>query len=103
MIEPAASPSPCEHGIPDLVVCPQCDPVTHEAVRQQLVRPDPVPTTARPARIQRSRAKGWRMPEGAIYVGRPTRWGNPGSRHRTGLDFAHSFVAEQDLAGCHGA
>lgn len=30
-----------------------------------------------PKRIQRSRTKGWRMPEGAIYVGRPTRWGNP--------------------------
>jgi hypothetical protein len=30
-----------------------------------------------PRRIQRSRAKGWRMPEGAVYVGRPTRWGNP--------------------------
>jgi hypothetical protein len=31
----------------------------------------------RPQRIQRKRAKGWRMPEGAIYVGRPGRWGNP--------------------------
>lgn len=30
-----------------------------------------------PNRIQRSRAKGWRIPAGAIYVGRPTRWGNP--------------------------
>ena len=30
-----------------------------------------------PRRIQRSRTKGWRMPEGAVYVGRPTRWGNP--------------------------
>lgn len=30
-----------------------------------------------PKRIQRSRAKGWQMPEGAVYVGRPTRWGNP--------------------------
>lgn len=30
-----------------------------------------------PKRIQRSRAKGWRMPEGAVYVGRPTFWGNP--------------------------
>ena len=30
-----------------------------------------------PIRIQRSRAKGWRMPEGAVYVGRPTIWGNP--------------------------
>jgi len=27
-------------------------------------------------RIQRRRTKGWRMPENAIYVGRPTRWGN---------------------------
>ena len=30
-----------------------------------------------PRRIQRQRTKGWRMPEGAVYVGRPTRWGNP--------------------------
>lgn len=30
-----------------------------------------------PERIQRKRTKGWRMPEGAIYVGRPTKWGNP--------------------------
>lgn len=31
----------------------------------------------RPARIQRKRTKGWKMPEGAIYVGRPGRFGNP--------------------------
>lgn len=30
-----------------------------------------------PKRIQRKRTKGWTMPEGAVYVGRPTRWGNP--------------------------
>lgn len=30
-----------------------------------------------PQRIQRERTKGWRMPPGAVYVGRPTRWGNP--------------------------
>lgn len=30
-----------------------------------------------PKRIQRRRTKGWRMPEGAVYVGRPTKWGNP--------------------------
>ena len=30
-----------------------------------------------PRRIQRRRSKGWRMPEGAVYVGRPGRWGNP--------------------------
>lgn len=28
-------------------------------------------------RIQRKRTKGWRMPEGAIYVGRPSAFGNP--------------------------
>jgi len=28
-------------------------------------------------RIQRERTKGWRMPEGAVYVGRPSLWGNP--------------------------
>lgn len=30
-----------------------------------------------PQRIQRKRTKGWRMPAGAVYVGRPSRWGNP--------------------------
>jgi hypothetical protein len=31
----------------------------------------------KPQRIQRKRTKGWRMPDGAVYVGRPTIWGNP--------------------------
>lgn len=30
-----------------------------------------------PKRIQRKRTKGWRMPEGTVYVGRPTIFGNP--------------------------
>lgn len=30
-----------------------------------------------PQRIQRKRAKGWRMPENTVYVGRGTKWGNP--------------------------
>ena len=30
-----------------------------------------------PKRIQQHRTKGWRKPEGAIAVGRPSRWGNP--------------------------
>ena len=34
-----------------------------------------------PKRIQRRRTKGWRTPEGAVYVGRPSKWGNP---HRLG-------------------
>jgi len=28
-------------------------------------------------RIQLKRTKGWRLPEGAIVVSRPSRWGNP--------------------------
>lgn len=30
-----------------------------------------------PKRIQRKRSKGWRMPSNTVYVGRPTKWGNP--------------------------
>lgn len=30
-----------------------------------------------PERIQRKRSKGWKMPAGAIYVGRGSKWGNP--------------------------
>lgn len=35
-----------------------------------------------PKRIQRRRTKGWRMPEGAVYVGRPSQWGNPWRQDR---------------------
>jgi hypothetical protein len=30
-----------------------------------------------PERIQRKRSKGWKMPDNTVYVGRPTKWGNP--------------------------
>ncbi|MCI0583392.1 MAG: DUF4326 domain-containing protein [Chloroflexi bacterium] len=30
-----------------------------------------------PARLQRSRRRGYRIPQGAAYVGRPSRWGSP--------------------------
>lgn len=32
-----------------------------------------------PKRIQRKRIRGWKLPESTIYVGRPTKWGNPWS------------------------
>lgn len=38
--------------------------------------PSDIPQTT-PKRIQRRRTKGWRMPPNTVYVGRPTRWGNP--------------------------
>lgn len=36
-------------------------------------------------RIQRQRCAGWKKPDGAIYVGRPTRWGNPFPRDHEGV------------------
>ena len=33
--------------------------------------------TTEPRRIQRKRTTGWKMPPNTIYVGRPTKWGNP--------------------------
>lgn len=42
----------------------------------------------KPIRIQRKRTKGWRMPPNTVYVGRPTKWGNPYSpndRDKAGL------------------
>ena len=39
-------------------------------------------TSGNVRRIQRKRTKGWRMPPNTIYVGRPTKWGNPYVRSR---------------------
>lgn len=39
-------------------------------------------------RIQRKRTKGWRMPPNAVYVGRPTKWGNPFQVAELGLETA---------------
>jgi len=68
-----------------------------------------------PKRIQRQRIKGWRMPPDAIYVGRPTRWGNPfivgapyfvvdAAAYRRGLPLAeadwHKYTAA-DAVSCY--
>jgi hypothetical protein len=46
-----------------------------------------------PKRVQLSRRKGYRRPDGVVYVGRPSKWGNPfvvkaqnanGGRYRPG-------------------
>jgi hypothetical protein len=47
-----------------------------------------------PARIQRRRIKGWRKPEGAVYVGRGTRWGNPWVVAQTRTGWAVNWVGE---------
>ncbi len=38
---------------------------------------DPVTGQKITRRIQRKRTRGWKMPPGAIYVGRPSKWQNP--------------------------
>lgn len=45
-----------------------------------------------PKRIQRKRTKGWRMPKGAVYVGRPSKWGNP---LRVGVDVPSAYDARE--------
>ena len=45
-------------------------------------------------RIQRKRTKGWRMPEGAVYVGRPTWWGNPFAAGESVYVVAQSATAD---------
>jgi len=40
--------------------------------------------TDKPVRIQRKRTKGWRKPEGAVFVGRGSGFGNPWKVGSTG-------------------
>lgn len=59
-------------------------------------------TIERPKRIQRRRTKGWRIPAGAVYVGRPTKWGNPFSLEAFGdaaIPRYRSFLVEKIKAG----
>ena len=49
-----------------------------------------------PKRVQRSRTKGWRMPENTVAVSRPGPWGNP-------FDFRRSEYCWAALSfGCRG-
>jgi Domain of unknown function (DUF4326) len=52
-----------------------------------------------PRRIQRRRTRGWRLPPEALYVGRPTRWGNP---YRVGVDVASRAEAVERYRGWLG-
>lgn len=45
----------------------------------------------KPKRIQRKRTAGWRMPENAVYVGRPSVYGNP---------FRVPVTEERDARAC---
>lgn len=46
-----------------------------------------------PKRIQRKRTKGWKMPEGAMCVTRPGRFGNPFTVDMFGIDLSLKLFA----------
>lgn len=51
-----------------------------------------------PIRIQRQRVRGWRMPQGAIYVGRPSKWGNPFVVHSDRMQNGQRYPMDARLA-----
>jgi len=72
---------------------PPARPIWHTEI--VWTNPDPWAHCRPPAtlkRVQRSRRKGARLPEGVVYVGRPTPWGNPWTVPRSGgIVAAHQF------------
>lgn len=56
-----------------------------------------------PKRIQRKRTKGWRMPENTVYVGRPSKFGNPFNvtEDRTHGETVAAFKIWITVDGCH--
>lgn len=50
-----------------------------------------------PKRVQRKRVAGWRMSPNTVYVGRPTKWGNPCPLKSPENQewFNHRFATEQ--------
>lgn len=60
----------------------------------------PIPNrTMQVKRVQRKRTKGWEMPPNTVYVGRPSKWGNP---YRLGerFDIHSSKFTVQSRAEC---
>jgi len=45
-----------------------------------------------PKRIQRKRTKGWKMPPNTVYVGRPTKWGNPFTGKDAVLKYQYAYI-----------
>jgi len=48
----------------------------------------------KPQRIQRKRTKGWKMPPNTVYVGRPTKFGNPFLVGPYGRDWSREEVVQ---------
>jgi len=58
----------------------------------------------KPIRVQRKRTKGFKMPENTVYVGRPTKWGNPfnlGWYYKIGSQgFEASLTPKENFSPC---
>lgn len=63
--------------------------------------------TDKPKRVQRQRTKGWRMPSNTVYVGRPTKYGNPFRMWRhtksSRLAVVEKFRRQVNRPGVYGA
>lgn len=55
-----------------------------------------------PKRIQRKRTRGWKMPDGAVYVGRPTVFGNPFTGKGAVETYRRYLTTEQSFTVCVG-
>jgi hypothetical protein len=61
-----------------------------------MTQPPFIEQQAKPIRVQRKRAKGWKMPPNTVSVTRPGKWGNP-------FDFRQSDCCWLALSyGCRG-
>lgn len=52
-----------------------------------------------PQRVQLHRTRGWRKPEGAVVVARPSKWGNP-FRIRPAVEAVRAFAWAVDAGLC---
>lgn len=94
----------CDHaeystGASGLTQCHRCGEVVGMA--HWLMAGPPLEPTPSPKRIQRKRTRGWRMPAHAIYVGRPSRWGNPYTMVVEGFGIQRSLDLYRETAQGH--
>lgn len=53
-----------------------------------------------PVRYQRKRHKGWRKKPNTVYIGRPSRWGNPFEVGKTTVLEGGKHITPQDKEHC---
>jgi hypothetical protein len=81
---------------------PAATPAIPRALRMRVASDDDAQVMENdrsPRRVQMRRTAGWRKPDGVVYVGRPTAWGNPfrvGGRAHGALDPATAVARYRD-------